>query len=142
MQSSRCKILDSKLMTCPRLQILLRIQLNITATWTLALPKTKIVNNLWHDSGLIATEVCSQLLCCQYSHKWNQYFETLQGPALSGWVSIFNWNIFEQSVTEIIIFCVTKQPSTSWSGSSVLIFKFSIFTFLRSTSCLKIPKCD
>ena len=42
-----------------------------------------------------------------------------------------------------IIYCVTDQPSITWSWRSVLNFKFSVLSFLRSMSCLthKLTVC-
>ena len=37
---------------------------------------------------------------------------------------------------KIIIYCVTDQQSLTHSPRSVLIFKFSVLTFLRLMSCL------
>ena len=44
--------------TCPREQHLLRFEVNSTATSNGA---QKFGNNVWHDSELIATKVCSQI---------------------------------------------------------------------------------
>ena len=119
-QSSR-----SKLTTCPRKGRLLRFLSNSTATSDGRVQK--LGNDVWHDAVSTATKVCSQIFC-----KWNAMFEShvvtsVERTSFDFWV--------EEFFSNLPLYCVTDRPSITWSWRSVLNFKISVLTFLRSMSC-------
>ena len=90
----------------------------------------KLRNGVWHNSELIETKFCSQI-----SWKWNEMFETLSHLVTihNCWQEKFQflfWRFLEQSafvINHLLCFWPTIH-------NSVLSFKFSVLTFLRSMS--------
>ena len=115
--------------TCPMKGRLLRFELNSTVTSDG--DAQKLGNDVRRDSELIATKFCSQNGC-----KWNTMFESYVVTIIDKTSFDFQFEDFLSNLLfEIIIYCVTDQPSIAQSQRSVLNFKFSVLTFLRSMSC-------
>ena len=94
----------------------------------------KVWSHLWHVSELIATKVCSQI-----GGTLNVMFEN-QVETCTDWTSLnFQFkdhDFLSNLLLKKIIYCVTDQTSVTWFQRSALNLKFSVFTFLRSMSCL------
>ena len=112
-----CSPIGSKWnVNCLRKERLLRFELNSKAT---------------SDGSAPILVVCSQI-----SSEWNVMFEnhvvtSVDRISFDFWLEDFLSNLSLQT----IIYCVTDQPSITWSPRSVLNFKFSALNFLRSMSC-------
>ena len=96
----------------------------------------KLENNLcmihWHYSELnqlITINSCSQISCI-----WN--VQKPYGLALIFYLNFFFSNLLKMNLLlKIIIYCVTDLPSITESQRSIVNFKFSLLTFLKSMSC-------
>ena len=104
---------------------LLRFWSNSTATPDGSEQKPEVVNNVWHDSELVATKLCSQIGC-----KWNAMFESDVETGI-GWTNFYFWfeYFFSSLPLKIIVICVTDQISITQSQRSVLNFKFASSNF-------------
>ena len=123
---SKAADLNFKSTTCRRKGRLLRFQ-SITSSTSDGYAQ-RLGNDLWNDSESIATKVCSQI-----GRKCRKMFES-QVEVCIDWTS-FNFQFKDEGVfmsNLLIIYYVTEQQSISQSRRSVLNFKFSVLTFLRS----------
>ena len=87
----------------------------------------KLGNNPWREYELIATKVCSKK-----RRKWNARVESHIETRIDRTSFDFRFKPFWA------IYCVIDQPSAILSQRSVLNFKFSVLTFLRSMSSLAV----
>ena len=131
-ESSPVQSNRSKQTFCPRKERLLRLQsIQSNSTTTSDVGAQKLGNDVWHDSGSIATKVCNKV-----GRKWKAMFESHVEPCID-WTSFDSRfeDFFSNLLLKIIIYCVTDQPSITRSRRSVLNFKFSVLTFPRLMGC-------
>ena len=133
---SKAADLNFKSTTCRRKGRLLRFQ-SITSSTSDGYAQ-RLGNDLWNDSESIATKVCSQI-----GRKCRKMFESQVEVCID--LTSFNFQFKDEGVfmsNLLIIYYVTEQQSISQSRRSVLNFKFSVLTFLRSIVALEQNLCE